>query len=57
MKVEPTGESTVPADRVAKVIRYRVAVKVLAQAMLSLSETGRITDDMREQLKEISRGR
>ncbi len=53
MKTEPK----VRPSQILKVLSYRVAVKVLAKALLDLADTGKISNANRIFLEEVSRGR
>jgi len=54
-----TGEpkASPQTDRIAKVLRYRVAVKLVAEGLLELAETGRISARLQEQLMVVTRGK
>ena len=47
----------VPPGRVQAVLSYRVAVKVLAKALLELAQTGSISENALAQVEEVTRGK
>jgi len=56
--VEPKAPPSKPSEtQLARVVSYRVAVKLIASAVLSLAESGEIHESDLAQLKQVARGR
>jgi len=45
------------AGVLARVISFRVAVKLLARAVLELAESGNVSDELQRKLKQVARGK
>jgi len=56
-KQSEDGEAVRSKNKVRKVLAYRSAVKLIAKALLELADTGNISDDVRELLREATHGR
>ncbi len=57
---DPQGPPSSPSPRagmLARVVSFRVAVKVLARAVLELADTGNISEELRQKLRQVARGK